>query len=91
MPEDHRALYEAGTVADLAAELNSRGLSAKGDKPDLVDRLLEHDAAQAPADPGGDQPPADDSDGEICGACWPEGWPGDDSAATCAHGSWTRA
>ena len=29
-------------------------------------------------------------DGEICPDCRPDGWPGDDSAATCIHGTWTR-
>lgn len=85
MPEDHRALYEAGTVADLAAELNARGLSSKGDKPDLVDRLLEHDAAQPPA-----TGPAPDVDAPICGLCWPGGWPDGHEKAHCEHGEYTR-
>lgn len=89
--EDTRALYEAANAGDLSAELEARGLPKSGTKPELVDRLLEHDAAQAPADPAGEQPPAEDPDGEICGNCWPDGWPGDDAAATCAHGTWTRA
>ncbi|HWD81017.1 MAG TPA: SAP domain-containing protein [Kribbella sp.] len=88
MPEDHRALYEAGTVADLAAELNSRGLSSKGDKPELVDRLLEHDAAQPSS--SGPTPDAGESDGEICGLCWPGGWPDDHDRASCSHGDYTR-
>lgn len=29
-------------------------------------------------------------DGELCSDCWPEGWPGNDSGATCIHGTWTR-
>lgn len=30
------------------------------------------------------------SDGEICGDCWPDGWSGNDSGASCIHGDWTR-
>lgn len=26
----------------------------------------------------------------ICRNCWPDGWPGDDVAATCEHGTWSR-
>lgn len=30
------------------------------------------------------------ADGEICAQCWPDGWPGDNSGASCIHGAWTR-
>jgi len=29
-------------------------------------------------------------EGEICGECWPAGWPGDGDAAHCSHGEWAR-
>jgi hypothetical protein len=29
-------------------------------------------------------------DGDVCGDCWPSGWPDDTAAASCLHGSWTR-
>lgn len=35
-------------------------------------------------------PRARKKDPEICGQCWPNGWPGSDVAATCEHGSWSR-
>ncbi|MFI6304280.1 SAP domain-containing protein [Amycolatopsis thailandensis] len=46
---DARALYEAATVEELKTELRERdrGLSVTGNKPELVDRLLEDDAARA--------------------------------------------
>lgn len=42
--------------------------------------------------PAEKQPPARHakSDGEICRACWPDGWRDGDDAATCEHGTWTR-
>jgi SAP domain len=40
---DNRELYEAETVADLKAELDSRDLPTSGNKAELVDRLLEAD------------------------------------------------
>lgn len=93
MSDDNRALYEAATAGDLAAELATRGLDEKGAKPVLVDRLLEHDAAQ-PAAPGptpdADEPDADEPDGEICGLCWPGGWPDGHDRAHCEHGEYTR-
>jgi hypothetical protein len=27
--------------------------------------------------------------GDICGQCWPDGWPEDTSAAGCIHGNWS--
>jgi hypothetical protein len=27
---------------------------------------------------------------DICGACWPDGWPVNDEAASCEHGQWQR-
>lgn len=27
---------------------------------------------------------------EICPQCWPKGWPGEDNAANCIHGSYKR-
>lgn len=89
MADDNRALYEATTSGDLAAELETRGLPKTGTKPELVDRLLEHDTAQPPAESEG-TPPAD-AEGEICGECWPEGWPHLSYTAGCVHGNWTRA
>ncbi|MEA5366097.1 SAP domain-containing protein [Amycolatopsis sp., V23-08] len=44
-----RALYEALTVEDLKADLKERELPTTGNKPELVDRLLEDDARQAAA------------------------------------------
>lgn len=38
--------YEVFTKADLITECEQRGLSTSGNKPDLVRRLVEHDAAQ---------------------------------------------
>lgn len=35
-------------------------------------------------------PPAPDVDGDLCVACWPDGWPGQDEAASCGHGVWNR-
>ena len=28
--------------------------------------------------------------GEICRQCWPDGWPGRDTAASCENGNWHR-
>lgn len=44
---DARELYESETVTALAAELERRGLPKSGTKSELVDRLLEDDAARA--------------------------------------------
>jgi hypothetical protein len=30
------------------------------------------------------------TEGELCGQCWPAGWPGDGDAAECSHGTWQR-
>lgn len=38
--------YEVFSKADLITECESRGLSTAGNKPDLVRRLQEHDAAK---------------------------------------------
>lgn len=37
-----------------------------------------------------EKPPPRKREGKICGQCWPDGWPGDDSAASCEHGTWKR-
>ncbi|GAA1030792.1 MULTISPECIES: SAP domain-containing protein [Amycolatopsis] len=89
MSDDNRALYEAATAGDLAAELETRGLPKSGAKPELVDRLLEHDAAQ-PTTTGPQPDAGEDADGEICGLCWPGGWPDDHDKAHCEHGEYTR-
>jgi hypothetical protein len=35
------------------------------------------------------EPPA--ADGELCAACWPDGWPTPDTNnASCEHGTWDR-
>lgn len=34
-----------------------------------------------------DQRPAE---GELCGQCWPAGWPENGDAASCVHGEWQR-
>jgi hypothetical protein len=47
---DNRELYEAETVADLRVELERRGLEKAGYKAELVDRLVENDAAPPEAD-----------------------------------------
>lgn len=44
---DARELYEAQTVDDLRTELRDRKLAVSGSKPELVDRLVEDDAARA--------------------------------------------
>lgn len=44
------------------------------------------DANQGTA-PDAEQPPAE---GEICGQCWPAGWPENGDAASCVHGEWQR-
>jgi hypothetical protein len=85
--DDNRALYEAATAGDLATELDNRGLPKSGAKPELVDRLLEHDAAQATA-PAADPDP-EQGDGQICGLCWPAGWPENHDRASCSHGDYT--
>lgn len=38
--------YESQSVTDLRAELERRELDSNGKKPDLVERLREHDAGQ---------------------------------------------
>ena len=45
-------------------------------EPDQVDTVDETQPAQV--------------DGEICGQCWPAGWPEGGDAAACEHGTWTR-
>lgn len=98
--EEAQALYEQMTVVDLQAELGERKLAKTGNKDELVARLLDADFAPAPSDDGaGDppaQPPADEDepvaeDGELCAACWPDGWPSSDTNnASCEHGVWDR-
>lgn len=44
---DRRAEYEDWTKPDLQDELERRDLPITGNKPELVDRLLDHDAADA--------------------------------------------
>lgn len=34
--------------------------------------------------------PDPEPDGDLCGACWPDGWPANGDAASCSHGEWTR-
>lgn len=29
-------------------------------------------------------------EGDLCGECWPAGWPENGDAAECVHGTWTR-
>jgi hypothetical protein len=41
--------YEAKTVPQLREDLGGRGLSVDGNKPELVDRLVDHDREQAEA------------------------------------------
>lgn len=103
--DEAQALYEQMTNADLQAELGERNLAKTGAKPELVARLLDADFPPAPADEGdgGGAPPADApedaaaddepvaEDGEICGNCWPDGWPtADTNNASCEHGTWDR-
>ena len=41
--------------------------------------------------PNRTKPPAKAKpDGEICGECWPDGWPSDGQHAGCVHGDWHR-
>lgn len=90
MAEDARELYEATTDRELAAELEKRGLAQTGTTPELVDRLLTHDAELEAAVPPPDAPPAA-ADGDLCLVCWPDGWPTPDTAnASCEHGVWDR-
>lgn len=93
--EEAQALYEQMTNADLQAELGDRQLAKTGTKPELVARLLDADFPPS-SDEGtpaaAEAPPEEDApaDGELCSVCWPDGWPGNDSAASCEHGTWTR-
>jgi hypothetical protein len=94
--QEARELYGQATVEDLKKELGERKLATSGTKPDLVERLLAHDREQAAAaeteaagDPPPDAPPAED--GDLCAACWPDGWPtADTNNASCQHGVWDR-
>lgn len=88
MADDNRDLYEAATAGDLSDELASRGLPKSGPKHELVNRLVEHDAATA--DVVEQDAAEQDADGEICVEHWPNGWPGNDTAASCIHGQWER-
>lgn len=45
-PEDDAVDYEAFTKDDLVAECKARGLTTSGNKPDLVKRLQDDDAAK---------------------------------------------
>lgn len=88
--DEAQALYAQMTVVDLQAELGERNLAKSGTKDELVGRLLDADFPPAPNPdpaPPADAPPAE---GELCCECWPGGWPGNDVAATCSHGQWTR-
>lgn len=101
------SFYSQTSDEDLKKELTERGLSTDGDKPDLVERLLANDAeekaakgvlsineARAELDLAPIEPPADEpavEDGDLCGNCWPAGWPTPDTAAaSCEHGVWDR-
>lgn len=44
-------------------------------------------APDADPTPDTEQPPAE---GELCGQCWPAGWPENGDAAECSHGAWQR-
>lgn len=37
-----------------------------------------------------DKPAQRKREGKICAECYPDGWQGDDVAATCEHGNWKR-
>jgi len=52
--------YDGYTVPELRAELETRGLSADGNKPDLVARLEDNDDAEGTADVG-DEAEEDDT------------------------------
>lgn len=80
--DNARALYEATKNEDLAAELELRGLEKTGTKPEMVERLVAHDAEAAKAAP--EEKPA----AAICSDCWPAGWPAEAHSASCVHGEW---
>lgn len=92
--EEAQALYEQMTNADLQAELGDRNLVKTGAKPELVARLLDADFPPGAGDPGAGDPPPEDppaEDGDLCGNCWPDGWPSaDTNNASCQHGVWDR-
>lgn len=151
--EKAREFYGSATNDDLKAELASRELATSGNKPELVDRLVDHDRerheaenatsadeAEQPAAPAaeGEQPAAaasptanmtpeemrahieylegaltealqakaataggdgeervaPEDDSEICGLCYPQGWPDPQGARVahieCEHGTYDR-
>ena len=99
--EEAEALYGQMTNTDLQAELGERNLAKTGTKPELVARLLDADFPPPAADPAAPpaedtpptpaEPPAEDEDGQVCGVCWPDGWPSPDTNnASCEHGVWDR-
>lgn len=57
-------------------------------------RKAKETTVSEPTDPTEPTPPAapepEVNDGDICDACWPDGWPGDGYAAGCEHGTWVR-
>lgn len=92
--EQAEALYAEMSNADLQAELGDRNLAKSGAKPELVARLLDAEFPPAGDDPDAGDPPPDEpvaEDGDLCGVCWPDGWPSPDTNnASCEHGTWNR-
>jgi hypothetical protein len=87
--DEAKALYGEMTNTDLQAELGERNLPKTGVKDELVARLLDADFPPPADDPDAGDPPAED--GELCRACWPDGWPtSDTNNASCEHGVWDR-
>lgn len=59
------------------------------DKGALSANEARAELGHAPIEPPAEEDPVED--GELCGNCWPDGWPTPDTNnASCQHGTWDR-
>jgi hypothetical protein len=87
-----RQLAKTGTKPELVARLLDDDFPP-GDAEAAAAADEAEQAAAAPSDPPAPDDEDDDEveDGELCGNCWPDGWPSPDTNnASCEHGVWDR-
>jgi hypothetical protein len=65
-------------------------MAAAAQKKTTADETTPPPAPEADAAATADPAPDVAEVPEICGVCWPDGWPVNDVAASCEHGQWQR-